>query len=200
MKEKNKKNSVFDLIAPVYGLFYNIQRKNFNNVLNKADSTLKLSRYKNIIDIGCGTGAFCSVLHERGLQVTGIDPSQEMLDVAIKKTENKSINFIKANVIEGLPFEDKSFDVSIASFVAHGLNQRERQIMYSEMSRVTSSLVIIDDYNKSRDIFTNIIEWFEGGDYFNFIKIAETEMKLNFKNVKIINVTKRAALYICEPK
>ncbi|MGB4439076.1 MAG: class I SAM-dependent methyltransferase [Sedimentibacter sp.] len=199
MKEKNKKSSVFDLIAPVYGLFYNIQRKNFNNVLNKAESTLKLSEYKNIIDIGCGTGAFCSVLHERGLQVTGIDPSQEMLDVAIKKTENKSINFIKANVIEGLPFENKSFDVSIASFVAHGLNQSERKIMYSEMSRITSSLVIIDDYNKNRDTFTNIIERLEGGDYFNFIKIAETEMKLNFKNVQIINVTKRAALYICEP-
>lgn len=33
------------------------------------------------------------------------------------------------------------------------------------------------DYNKKRSLITDIAEWLEGGDYFNFINIAESMMK-----------------------
>jgi len=197
--DRNKKGSLFDKIAPFYGLFYNIQKRNFKKVLNEDESKLNLAEYKTIIDIGCGTGALTSVFNEKGFDVTGIDVSQKMLNKAISKQENKSINFINVSVLEGLPFEDKSFDVSIASYVAHGLIYDDRKILYSEMSRVSKQLVIIHDYNKNRAVLTDFIEWLEGGDYFNFIKNAEEEMKYHFQNVKIINVRKRAALYNCTP-
>ena len=199
MSDKNRKRSLFDIIAPFYGLFYNIQKYNFRNVLNDTEYITKLAESKNILDVGCGTGALCSILKERGLDVTGVDPSQKMLDIAIDKTNNKSIKFIKADIIRGLPMDDKSFDVSVSSFVAHGLKERERKIMYSEMQRVTRKTVIIYDYNQNRTAVTNLIEWLEGGDYFNFIKIVQEEMNSNFKNVKIVNVGNKAALYICEP-
>jgi len=94
--------------------------------------------------------------------------------------------------------EDKSFDISISSYVAHGLKADERKTMYDEMSRITKDLVIFYDYNEKRAALTDIVEWLEGGDYFNFIKVVQTEMKEYFGDVRVIDVTKRGALYVCE--
>lgn len=189
----------FNLIAPIYGLFYGYQKKHFNAVLDEVQNELDLSIYKNVIDIGCGTGAFCSVLNKRGFVVTGVDHAQKMLNIAVKKLENKAIKFIRASALERLPFEDNSFDVSVASYVAHGLKAEERKIMYAEMSRVTKHLVIIHDYNQKRSVLTTIIEWLEGGDYFNFIKKAEGELKEHFHDVRVIDVDLQAAWYVCVP-
>lgn len=198
-KSKKKKNGLFDLIAPIYGLFYDYQKKHYSSILDKAQNELDLSSYQTVIDVGCGTGALCSVLNQRGFTVTGVDPARKMLNIARKKQENKAIKFIKASGLERLPFEDKSFDVSIASYVAHGLKADERKIMYAEMSRISKYLVVIYDYNENRSVITDIIEWLEGGDYFNFIKEAEREMKEYFHDVRVIDATLRAAWYVCAP-
>jgi ubiquinone/menaquinone biosynthesis C-methylase UbiE len=203
-----KKNSslLFNSIAPVYGLFYKVQKKRFTEVIEGVEKELDLSSFETIIDIGCGTGALCSVLNHKGLSVTGIDPANKMLEIARSKQENKDIRFIQADVLEGLPFDDNSFDVAIASYVAHGLKVGERKRMYAEMSRVTNQWVVIYDYNDKRSLLITIIEWLEGGDYFHFIRNAEpemrdcvSEMKSCFSQVKVINVDTRAAWYICKP-
>lgn len=70
--------------------------------------------------------------------------------------------------------------------------------MYLEMKRVAKHYVIIHDYNKSRGSLTNMVEWLEGGDYFNFIENVESELKDYFSNIKIVQVDKRANWYICK--
>jgi ubiquinone/menaquinone biosynthesis C-methylase UbiE len=203
---KGSSEFLFNIIAPIYGLFYYRQRKRFSEVLKRIKKELDLTSYETIIDVGCGTGALCSVLFEKGLSVTGIDPAEKMLKIAMNKLENKGITFVLANVLEKLPFDDNCFDISIASYVAHGMGQNERKLLYTEMSRVTRSKVIIYDYNENRSLLTTIIEWLERGDYFHFIKNAESEMKTCvsemkacFSEVKVVNVDVRAAWYICTP-
>jgi ubiquinone/menaquinone biosynthesis C-methylase UbiE len=203
---KKKGTVLFNLIAPVYGLFYSIQKKRFAEVIDGVTGELDLTAFDTIIDIGCGTGALCSVLSEKGLSVTGIDTAEKMLDIARVKPENNKISFIQADVLETLPFEDKSFDVAIASYVAHGLKAGERKRMYAEMSRVAKHYVLIYDYNKKRSLLITIIEWLEGGDYFHFIRNAEpemkdcvSEMKSCFSEVNVVDVDTRAAWYICKP-
>jgi len=198
-KSKNG-NSVFDNIAPIYGRFFDYQKKHYKAVLENVKNEFDFSGYQSIIDVGCGTGALCSVLNQKGLIVTGIDPSQKMIDIAEEKQKNTEIKFINASVLKGLPFEDKIFDLSIASYVAHGLKEIERAEMYAEMSRITKHLVIIYDYNQNRSVLTNIAEWLEGGDYFNFIRNVRKELKETFLEVKVIDVDTRASLYVCEPK
>ena len=131
---KTKSEFIFNMIAPVYGLFYNWQKQRTRQVIDAAKSTLDLFEYKTILDVGCGTGAVCAVLAEKGFEVTGIDQAEGMLDVARRKAGGRPIRFVTGNVLEKLPFEDKTFDVSIASYVAHGLGPKEREIMYLEMS------------------------------------------------------------------
>ena len=203
---ENSGDYLFNLIAPVYGLFYNKQRKHYAEVLEGIKHEIDLTSYETILDVGCGTGALCSVLNDMGLKVTGIDPAEKMLNIARKKPENKTVQFINANVLEKLPFGDSFFDISIASYVAHGLQQHERKKMYAEMSRVTGSRVIIYDYNQQRSTLISIVEWLERGDYFHFIRHAEYEMRNCvfelrdcFSDVRVINVSPRAAWYICIP-
>ena len=204
--KKRKSESVFNLIAPIYGLFYEYQKKGFSKMLESAEKELGLSSFETILDVGCGTGALCAVLSEKGLIVTGVDSAEKMLGVARKKPENSSVRFVRANILEKQVFDDKSYDISIASYVAHGMKPSDRGLMYSEMQRVTKSAVLIYDYNQKRSLLTTIIEWLEGGQYFNFIKDPESELKncVNelkkcFSEVKVINVGVRSALYICTP-
>ena len=120
-----------------------------------------------------------------------------MIAIAQKKTgADSGIRFLKADVLKGLPFCDRSFDISIASYVAHGFSAQERQIMYSEMSRVTKHLVIIHDFNERRSSLVDIIETLEGGDYFNFIKSVQQEVANVFAGVQFVDVGTRARWYI----
>lgn len=203
----NKKHHLlFNKIAPAYGLFYSMQKRHYHSIIDGMKNELDLLDFHSIVDIGCGTGALCSVLNEKGLEVTGIDPAERMLSIASNKPENKKISFVVADVLERLPFENKYFDIAIASYVAHGLTVDKRVKMYAEMSRVASKYVVFHDYNKQRAPLTSFIEWLERGDYFNFIRVAETEMqdcmnqlKSCFKSVKVVQVGPRANWYICEP-
>jgi ubiquinone/menaquinone biosynthesis C-methylase UbiE len=198
---------LFNAIAPIYGLFYPKQKRRYKSVVEAASKTLDLSRYESVIDIGCGTGALCSVLSAMGLSVTGVDPAKNMLKYAKRHPENHGVRFLSANVLDPLPFADQTFDLSIASYVAHGLQQNERQRMYAELCRITKSKVIIYDYNEKRSLMTSLIEWLERGDYFRFILSAETEMKACFtqgnacfSEVTVLDVDARAAWYVCTPR
>lgn len=202
---KKKHHLLFNTIAPAYGLFYGMQKKHYRKIIQAIKGDFDISDFDSIIDVGCGTGALCHVLDEAGLAVTGIDPAQKMLTIASSKAENSNVTFVLADVLKGLPFEDQQFDVAIASYVAHGLSEDKRLIMYTEMSRVASKYVIFHDYNQERALLTSVVEWVEQGDYFNFIQVAATEMrachnntKPCFKSVRVIQVGPRANWYICE--
>ena len=204
----SKKNSsfLFNAIAPVYGLFYNRQKKRYREVIRNMATEFDLASFGSILDVGCGTGSLCSVLSESGLAVTGVDPAQKMLAIARRQPENGSIRFLQANALEGLPFADRSFDLSIASYVAHGMQKNERIKLYSEMRRVTKSKVILYDYNQKRSLLTSLVEWLERGDYFQFIKNPKSEMEncvsemeKCFSEVTVIEVDTRASWYICTP-
>ena len=148
--QRPSKMETFDWIAPIYSLFYTYQKRHYSAILAKMEKEVHLSSYQTIIDIGCGTGALCSVLNQRGFVVTGVDPARRMLSVGARKSENDMVKFVQASALEKLPFADKSFDVCIASYVAHGLKRHERKIMYAEMNRITKHLVIVHDYNENK--------------------------------------------------
>lgn len=95
-----------------------------------------------------------------------------------------------------MPFEDNSFNMVISSYVIHGLKPKEREELYKQLCRVTKGKIIFHDYNKNRSLVTDIAEFLENGDYFNFIKVAKSEMEMHFKDVKVVDVDKKAAWYI----
>jgi ubiquinone/menaquinone biosynthesis C-methylase UbiE len=69
---------------------------------------LKPIRGESILDIGCGTGASAMPFVDMGLQVTAIDPSPYMLDIAFRHFGNR-MEFYRG-FAEDLPFDDNSFN------------------------------------------------------------------------------------------
>ena len=189
----SRRKDLFDWIAPLYGLFYSLQKSNYRRILQQNIRKLNIKSCASVLDVGCGTGAFCSALQEMGFQVTGIDTSQKMLQVARRKNHTSGIVFLQGSVLTGLPFEDGGYDCVLASYVAHGFTAEDRAVMYREMNRVSRDLVLIHDFNQKSSSLIRWIEALEKSDYDNFLKYGEDEMRQYFKTVQIMDVSSRAA-------
>ncbi len=69
---------------------------------------LEPRRGETVLDIGCGIGMSLGTLLDMGLRVTGLDPSNYMLDIAIRNVGNR-VDFYRGYA-EDLPFDDNSFN------------------------------------------------------------------------------------------
>jgi ubiquinone/menaquinone biosynthesis C-methylase UbiE len=89
-------------------------------------------RGRRVLDVGCGTGRWAAALAERfGCEVTGVDVSPEMLEVARERVPHGvDLRFAAA---ERLPFADGSFERVLMTLVVHHV---ERGPSFAEARRV----------------------------------------------------------------
>lgn len=66
------------------------------------------SQDSTVIDIGCGSGYGSFKLKELGFDVTGIDLSEKMIELAKKYLGNDVLLHVAS--VDALPFEDEAFD------------------------------------------------------------------------------------------
>ena len=76
---------------------------------------------EKVLEIGCGTGEFTKRIAQTGADITAVDISPDLLEVARSGITNINVRFHIQNV-EKLDFEDESFDVVIGSSILHHLN------------------------------------------------------------------------------
>ena len=179
---------LFEWIAEPYAWFYGFQRKHYKRVIE----AMALKPHSKILDLGAGTGAMASLLsvdHD----VLAVDGSMAM--VRVMRRLNPDIYVDQLDITQKLPFEDKQFDVVLTSFVLHGLKAKDRLHVLSEMKRV-ADLVIVYDYYGKRHFFTDIVEFIEQGDYFNFLKQFNGEFRSFFPEHAIFPINSGSALYI----
>jgi len=85
----------------------------------------KYSQVSNVLDIGCGTGIHSEKMVEMGYFVTGIDISEEMIDIA-KSKKIKQTNF---SVDDMTNFDlDKKFDACTIMFAVIGYLTKNEEI------------------------------------------------------------------------
>lgn len=79
----------------------------------------RISKKGTLLDVGCGAGFLTNRMAKEGFQVTGVDLSQESLNVAERYDTTKTAKYIKADACH-LPFADNSFDVvTTLDFLEH---------------------------------------------------------------------------------
>lgn len=99
---------------------------------------------QRILDIGCGTGISLEPMLDKGLNLTGIDPSLYMLDFASQRLGSQVD--LHRGVAEDLPFDDNAFDVAFF-FTSLEFTDRPAKAV-EEACRVAKDTVIICVLNR----------------------------------------------------
>ena len=95
---------------------------------------------KNILDIGCGTGAVTKdIAALTDGYVTGIDVDDKKLEYA-KLLISDRVTLMRADVIQ-LPFKDNSFDLVVFNIVLTHIHEQQKAV--AEMVRVTQKNGIV---------------------------------------------------------
>ena len=105
---------------------------------------LDLQPGQRILDIGCGTGISLLPLLDKGVSLTGIDPSVHMLDKAHERLGSRVDLHRCAG--EDLPFEDNAFDTALF-FTSLEFTDRPAKAI-EEACRVARERVVIGVLNR----------------------------------------------------
>ncbi len=99
------------------------------------------------LDVATGTGRWALYLAERGVSVTGIDESPEMVAVAQQKARaaNLPIMFIQGAIEDSLPFPSDCFDLVVCALaLCHVLDLQAAVAECSRVLRPGGHLLITD--------------------------------------------------------
>lgn len=110
-------------------------------------------KVQSSLDLGCGTGILCEILHNHGIKVSGMDFSEGMIEIA--RNSNPDIEYEVADMVTYRP--DKKFD--LVTCTGDALNH------------------IIAMENVGR-IFENVYQYLNAGGYFIFDILNEKEVAL----------------------
>jgi ubiquinone/menaquinone biosynthesis C-methylase UbiE len=142
----NMSDSHFDAIATVYD--ESLPSHVVEHYLRKRVAFLcAVCPGGRVLDVGCGTGALAERMTQRGYTVTGVDPSEGMLEVMRRRVPGATA--IRASGTE-LPLPDDTFDLVFTVATLHHIAEPSAVAgTLGEMVRVTrpGGRVVIWDHN-----------------------------------------------------
>lgn len=128
-------NKGFDLWADDYDKSVDISDNSesypfsgYKTILNEIYNRILDSSYKNILDIGFGTGTLLSKLYEHGYTIYGQDFSEKMIEIAQMKMPKAKL--YNGDISKGLvePLLENKYDAIIATYSLHHLTDSEKVI------------------------------------------------------------------------
>lgn len=126
MIDYNQRSGDFAGLAAPYDRY----RIGYSSELFDILQTLGLRRGAHVVDAGCGTGISMEPLAARGMILTGVDPSREMLAAAKHRVPGAAL--VEAGV-EALPLADHAFDGAVCAQAFHWFDADRA---YAELVRV----------------------------------------------------------------
>lgn len=123
-------NKLFARWAPIYDGFEIILAGVRKEMLQEIDPS-----NKSVLDIATGTGSLAIALSTKAKKVIGIDLSQEMLNVAKKKSKNSNLSFLQMDASK-MDFQDQEFDIVTISLGLHDMPLEVRSAVLEEAKRV----------------------------------------------------------------
>jgi len=114
-------------------------------------------RWGRGLDVGCGTGVLAARLAARGFEMTGLDPSEGMLDVM--RSEHREVAAVRGSGDE-LPFADASFDLVLTVAALHHIAEPAAvRTTLAEMARVSrpGGRIVVWDHNPRNPYWRNLM-------------------------------------------
>jgi demethylmenaquinone methyltransferase/2-methoxy-6-polyprenyl-1,4-benzoquinol methylase len=124
--------AMFDRIARVYDLMNSVMTAGLHHRWRaRAADLARVGPGMRALDVATGTGDLAIELARRGAEVTGLDFSEPMLELARRKAPG--IEWVRGNALE-LPYGDGEFDAVTVGFGARNFADLGRGL--AEMARV----------------------------------------------------------------
>ena len=116
----------------------------------------------DVLDLGCGAGFLCRDLCNAGFKVTGLDASEEALQVARTQSTMDQIGYLQGDLYS-LPFSDQTFSVVFLMDVLEHLE--DPALALKEASRVLKPGGFCFFYTFNRNFMARLlvikaVEWF----------------------------------------
>ena len=105
----------------------------YKKVLAGIYEAIRKGQGKRVLDIGFGTGVLAGKLYENGYDITGIDFSERMIQIAQEKMP--SARLIQHDFSKGMPTElaDSKFDAIICTYAIHHMDDASKIIFLREI-------------------------------------------------------------------
>jgi ubiquinone/menaquinone biosynthesis C-methylase UbiE len=101
-------------------------------------------RGERVLDIGCGTGRHLAMFLKMGLDITGLDASPHMLEIARKRLGSRAE--LHQGFAQDLPFEDNSFNIATLMTTLEFVD--ETQKVLAEACRVAKDRIFLGVLNR----------------------------------------------------
>lgn len=181
------------------GLNYADLRQPDTRIFHKIEEALGTAQ--TVLNVGAGAGSY----EPTDRQVSAVEPSAEM----IQQRSHSTASVFQASA-EALPFDDKSFDASMAVLTIHHWSDKKRGVM--EMRRVTRDRIVFLTYDPSfrgfwlADYFPALVTLDEGqmpqmadyGKWLGSVKIAPVPIPHDCTDGFLAGYWRRPAAYLDE--
>jgi demethylmenaquinone methyltransferase/2-methoxy-6-polyprenyl-1,4-benzoquinol methylase len=150
--------------ADIYDAFFSVATLfQVKKLRQKAIQMLGLKKGQSVIDFACGTGGLTIMLAdevgEKG-KVVGIDLSQRMLSIAIRKSKSyPKISYLRQN-FEHVQYNN-AFDAAVIGFGSHEVPPKPRHNLYKQASKAlkSSGKLLIFDYASPKGMLLKPLYW-----------------------------------------
>ena len=131
-------NAIFDEYAELYDNWFKTPTGNkvFELELKMLFDLIKPFQAMRMLDVGIGTGIFALEFARKGVEISGIDPSEKMIEIATGRGLN-----VRTGSGEDIPFEDNLFDVVLSMTSMEFSHNQDKFV--SEMVRVAKPAGVV---------------------------------------------------------
>ena len=144
--------------SPYYHTLYkNRDEKEAQVFIDNLIDYLQIPKGSKLIDIACGKGRHAKYFNKKGMDVVGVDLSQNSINTA-KKDENKNLQFSVHDMREN--YQENSFDVVTNLFTSFGYfenNKDEQKAINAMANNLKKEGILIIDFMNAKKVIANLV-------------------------------------------
>lgn len=132
------------------------------------DQTSLLENEKTALVVGCGLGDDAIELEAKGYKVTAFDVSESAIELCKKRFPEAKVEFVTADLIEGVPEWHKKFDLVLEIFTIQALPPKYEEGLIQNVSDFVADngqLVMITEVQFQKRTYENGPPWLLNKDY-----------------------------------
>jgi ubiquinone/menaquinone biosynthesis C-methylase UbiE len=144
--------------SPYYHTLYkNRDEKEAQVFIDNLIDYLQIPKGSKLIDIACGKGRHAKYFNKKGMDVVGVDLSQNSINTA-KKDENKNLQFSVHDMREN--YQENAFDVVTNLFTSFGYfenNKDEQKAINAMANNLKKEGMLIIDFMNAKKVIANLV-------------------------------------------